>query len=55
MMLHSRKINIFKDLAGYPLGREGVFAPGGCVFLPSTMGRLIYIVGFQPILFILWA
>ena len=27
-------IKIFKDLLGYPLAREGVFAPVGC-FLPT--------------------
>ena len=38
------------DLVRYPLGREGVFTPGGCVCLPHAMGIVIYIVGLA----VLW-
>ena len=38
-----------KDLVRYPLGREGVFAPGGCVCLTLAMGRVINIVGLSAI------
>ena len=39
--------SIFKDLVRYPLGREGVTAPGGPTFLPSAKGRVINIVGLS--------
>ena len=43
-----------KDLEGsvrYPLAREGVSAPGGCVCLPHTRDRVIIIVDLA----VLWA
>ena len=34
----------FKDLVRYPLGREGVSSPGGCVGLAHAIGRFSNIV-----------
>ena len=33
----------------YPLGREGVYAPGGPAFLPHFMQKVSYIVGLTAI------
>ena len=42
----------FKDLEGslrYPLGREGVFAPGGLVCLAHARQKVSYIVGLTAL------
>ena len=42
--LYSRGRYFFKDLLRYPLAKEGVYAPGGTVFLAHTKQRVNTIV-----------
>ena len=46
---HSYAVRFFKDLVRYPLGREGVYTPGGCVWVAHVMGRVINIVGVEAV------
>ena len=40
---------IFKDLLRYPLAMEGVYAPGGPVFLAHTKQKVNNIVGLAAL------
>ena len=39
----------FKDLLRYPLGREGVYGPGGHAFLAHTKQKVNNIVGLTAL------
>ena len=40
-------VSLFKLVVRYPLVREGVYAPGGNVFLAHAMQRVSYIVDLR--------